>query len=789
MKKSTAIAFSLVYFATFIPLFSTPLDNGGVTVNAGEDIVLCSGNTSINLNPTITGNFIDLFWEPANLFNNPTSANNSATIDNNVTLRLTVRSISDENLIQNGDFSQGNTGFTSNYVLGTGGNFGPLSSEGQYDISSNARDSHRRYAPCRDHTGGGNMMVVNASGEADNLWCQNITVETNSIYQFGAWVTTVNSENPAQLQFSINGTLLGNIFNAPFSTCQWTQFAEEWDSAENTSAEICIVNVNLTPNGNDFALDDITFRKVCETQDTVNVTVADLNAEWQSPMIICNGESSIDPNSFLPDTSTPNGSWFLDDTPIVLIEPETLSPGVYNLRYSVRLGDCSQENTQTIVVSPPPNAGTPSSSVQICEEEIQNVLLSNLLRNADPGGIWSETSVNPSIDNAFDPVEGTFNTENQVPGLYTFQYFLSGPGNCPPASATLEISIIPNPIADAGEDTSIDCDMPIVSLGGSAISTGNNFQYTWTSTNGAMIEQSDIPFPEVTEGGTYQILVTDASTGCQANDEVTVISNINEIFAEGNVQDLTCNQLNDGIITITSTTGGEGPYFFAINDGAFTDQNQFRNLAAGNYIVHVQDNNGCETSLNFELEAPVELLAEIVSDQEDNSIIVPLGDSTKLEVIFNIPVEAIDSIIWKPIAPQCSECNEIWIKPIEADVYTVTVIDQKGCVATDFINVFVEKQRRIFIPNAFSPNDDGVNDLFYINAGNDVQRISSFQVLDRWGNLVFQAQDFPANDPNFAWDGRFNGQRINTGVYVYFAEIELVDGEVIIEKGELTLMY
>jgi gliding motility-associated-like protein len=106
----------------------------------------------------------------------------------------------------------------------------------------------------------------------------------------------------------------------------------------------------------------------------------------------------------------------------------------------------------------------------------------------------------------------------------------------------------------------------------------------------------------------------------------------------------------------------------------------------------------------------------------------------------------------------------------------------------DDITIFVERVRPVFIPNVFSPNEDGNNDIFYIQAGPQVTQIKSFYIYSRWGESLFEVQNFQPNDPAFGWDGTHRGREVNTGVYVFMAEVEFNDGQVLIYKGDVTLM-
>ena len=86
--------------------------------------------------------------------------------------------------------------------------------------------------------------------------------EAGANYAFSTWLTSVNPSNPARLQFSINGTRLGGVFMAGADVCDWRQFYAVWNAASATEAEICIVNQNTNPQGNDFALDDFAFFEI-----------------------------------------------------------------------------------------------------------------------------------------------------------------------------------------------------------------------------------------------------------------------------------------------------------------------------------------------------------------------------------------------------------------------------------------------------------------------------------------------------------------------------------------------
>jgi hypothetical protein len=164
------------------------------------------------------------------------------------------------NIIVNGDFETGNIGFSSDYQY-----LSPSLGEGHYAIGTNPNSVHSLFASFGDHTTGtGNMMIVNGSTLPNQtVWQQTIDVSPNTEYNFAAWIASAFSGEPAELQpaelqFSINSTSIGDIFTAPTTLGNWEEFNATWNSGSNTQATVSIVDLSLAYGGNDFALDDIS---------------------------------------------------------------------------------------------------------------------------------------------------------------------------------------------------------------------------------------------------------------------------------------------------------------------------------------------------------------------------------------------------------------------------------------------------------------------------------------------------------------------------------------------------
>ncbi len=229
------------------------------------DSNICAGK-SVLLNTKAGLNFC---WSPTTGLNDPTSASPLATPAVTTKYHYTAL-ITGSNLVVNGDFSAGNTGFQSDYTYTTNGF--PV---GMYGVGSNPAVWLPNAPVCTDHTtGSGNMLLVNGAQQADvRVWSQTIAIQPNTNYAFSAWLENITTVNPASLQFSINGQRLGSPLTANVNDCIWNQFHTTWNSGSATTAVISIVNENTVLSGNDFALDDISFAPVTMQTDSVTIDV------------------------------------------------------------------------------------------------------------------------------------------------------------------------------------------------------------------------------------------------------------------------------------------------------------------------------------------------------------------------------------------------------------------------------------------------------------------------------------------------------------------------------------
>jgi gliding motility-associated-like protein len=169
-----------------------------------------------------------------------------------------------------------------------------------------------------------------------------------------------------------------------------------------------------------------------------------------------------------------------------------------------------------------------------------------------------------------------------------------------------------------------------------------------------------------------------------------------------------------------------------------------------------------------------------------HDVTTPVGIPVTLPFTYSSNVV---NYVWTPTSfLDCSDCANPAASPIFNTEYTVSVRDANGCVSTDSILVkTVCNGLNYFLPNTFSPNGDGVNDVFYPR-GTNLYNIQSLRIFNRWGQMVFERKNFPANSASDGWDGTFNGRPAPSDAYVYIVEVVCNNAQIVAIHGDVTLV-
>jgi len=283
--------------------------------------------------------------------------------------------------------------------------------------------------------------------------------------------------------------------------------------------------------------------------------------------------------------------------------------------------------------------------------------------------------------------------------------------------------------------------------------------------------------------GTYAIEVRDQSN-CLVTREV-VLEEPDLLTVRYDSYSPTCFGYTDGRIEIINIDGGTGPYSASLNDSSI-DISGARQLESGAYTLSVLDQNSCLWSDDIKLDAPEQIEVQVSANEE--SII--RGQEVRLEArAFPSNIEA-DEMSWysDTYNPQltCIECFTSMARPKSSTTFSFQywVAD---CLFTDEVKIQVRDQD-IFVPNIFTPNGDGNNDVFQFYANDESGLlIKEINIFNRWGQNVHQVRNMGRGEYR-GWNGQFRGSDAPEGVYIYHILLEDGRGEAQQITGDLSLL-
>ncbi len=169
--------------------------------------------------------------------------------------------------------------------------------------------------------------------------------------------------------------------------------------------------------------------------------------------------------------------------------------------------------------------------------------------------------------------------------------------------------------------------------------------------------------------------------------------------------------------------------------------------------------------------------------------IINIYRGEEVTIATQVQGEPYRSIQWNPSTYlSCTNCPEPTFKSNTNGKYQVKITSTYECLDSADVEINVFYQKRLAIPNVFTPDDDGLNDVFYIIAGTEVKALRSFQIFNRWGEKVYEARNAKPNDVSAGWKGMHKGQKAAQGTYAYVVEIVLDNGTTEIHKGTITLL-
>lgn len=284
------------------------------------------------------------------------------------------------------------------------------------------------------------------------------------------------------------------------------------------------------------------------------------------------------------------------------------------------------------------------------------------------------------------------------------------------------------------------------------------------------------------QGGTYNLIVTDA-TGCTANLAVEIPSEEQpSIDVLEIVQPVCSNDRGAASVRMNNTSRAYTFLWLDRHNFVISKEASVDRLTEGTYTLNVTDEFGCSTQQVFEIRPESTFEVQTGEDYE-----VVLGERTRLNAAVNINADV--QYEWFPSEGlSCTDCEKPLLTPTQTTIYEVIVTNEFGCTTSSKVKVTVIPNDSFYVPNAFSPNGDGVNDYFTAFGGSNVAQINNLKIVDRWGSVLFDGSNLPVNNESEGWNGVANGKVLKTGVYLYVMEVQFTDGKREVVQGDLTLI-
>ena len=294
------------------------------------------------------------------------------------------------------------------------------------------------------------------------------------------------------------------------------------------------------------------------------------------------------------------------------------------------------------------------------------------------------------------------------------------------------------------------------------------YTYSWNTTPAQTTATASDLF-----AGSYTVTVTDAN-GCTSAATETLVGPT-PIVVTTVATGSKCFNSSTGIVA-TTVTGGLPPYVFQLN-GATQDSSTFYGLAPGHYVILVTDANSCMGTSSFDIASPGQIDVDLTATEQ----LILTGMYTQL-IATATSTTPIIGYMWSPdslmdysICGDPANCPNPYAAPRISTIFTVTVMNADSCTASDTITIYVSNELSAFIPSAFTPNGDGLNDRFEF----DILGATNLDVsiYNRWGERVFVdgAQPNGITGTN-GWDGNVDGKYAPDDTYVWKLTVTYFDG-------------
>ncbi len=358
-----------------------------------------------------------------------------------------------------------------------------------------------------------------------------------------------------------------------------------------------------------------------------------------------------------------------------------------------------------------------------------------------------------------------------TPAIYNITLIGANSSGCrDTATTTVESYAIP--VVSAGSDFTLCSGSTQVIQGTGAAS------YSWSPSTGLNCTDCDAVITSTTDNIMYVVTGTSAQ-GCAASDSInvavknrfTMLNSSSDSVCRGSSKKMSASGAH--AYSWTPATSLDNPNS---NEPTATPD------ATTMYSVVGTDDIGCFKDTGY-ITIKVNPLPTVEAGIDKT---INVGQTVDLVPVISSDVS---NVIWQPTTGLFRNFYPgITVKPNENTEYTVEARNSGGCMARDRVTVFVIcNGSNVFMPNTFSPNADGNNDIFYPR-GTGVFKVKMLRIFTRWGEVVFERTNFDANNTAYGWDGTSKGKKLNPDVFVYTMDLICDNGSVLTYHGNISLI-
>lgn len=375
--------------------------------------------------------------------------------------------------------------------------------------------------------------------------------------------------------------------------------------------------------------------------------------------------------------------------------------------------------------------------------------------------------------------DGSTSTAQNPPG-YNYPFALTYNVNLKVTDAdkcsdtiTHTVSMSASPTVDAGNNT-FACARSSVSLNATGATS-----YTWQNNPDLSCTNCANPVAKPTQSATYY--VTGTSNGCTASDSIKInVQTKENLTAQRSFFTICANGF-----AVLNVSGADSIYWLPDNTLSSTTipDPVARPLSNTTYTAIGKDSNNCFTDT---ARIKITISPSPVVNIADSAVEIVAGSSYTINATNS---DNNSTLLWLPLTGlSCYNCLQPTTTVNNTITYTLTATNEYGCSDSDAITlVALCDNKSLFIPNTFSPNNDGMNDDFYPRANGSLL-VKSMMIFNRWGQLLYAKRNFYANGSFYGWDGKYKNVLQKPDVYIYMMELQCAGNKVFVQRGTITLL-